>query len=133
MPATLTIIVPAQTSNGITLEEVPRCVGVQIQVDAIGDFEDANARAKKFCETQTLASKAKVDNAATKTAPFSNREGQIVRHIVVCEGDANPEWVMADGVKIIHAKPCNCGMNQGTCVNGKSGCLDGKLEGENHE
>lgn len=129
VPATFTIVIPAQTSNGITLEETSRCVGVQIQVNAIGDFEDAKERAKKFCETQTLVSKAKIDNAATKASPSSNRDGQIMRHVIIVDGDANPEWVMAEGMKIVFAKSCDCGNRQGTCVNGTGGCLKGELTG----
>ena len=129
VPATFTIIIPAQTSSGIPLEETSRCVGVQIQVDAIGDFDDAKERAKKFCESQTLVSKAKTDNAAVKTSPFSNRDGQIVRHVIIVDGDANPEWVMAEGVKVVFAKSCDCGNRQGTCVNGTGGCLNGQLVG----
>lgn len=127
--ATLYLTVTPPNSE---LPPAPVFYPVQLKFDST-NLRDVVERSSAWVEKQTKFPKVKFDNASPKNKPFTNKGGEIDRHIIVCEGDANPEWVLADNIMVIYAKHCNCGMNQGTCVKGTGDCMEGTLEGESHE
>lgn len=120
-------------AQGVDLPNTIAFYPVQLKFDSTPNIETMQ-KIGSWLDKQTAFRKVKLDNTAIKNKPLSNKEGQIDRHIIICEGEADPEWDLADGVKIIFAKQCNCGNRQGTCANnGIGGCLDGKLEGGTEE
>lgn len=122
--ATLHLTVTPPNSE---LPSAPVFYQVQLKFDST-NLRDVVERSSAWVEKQTKFPKVKFDNASPKNKPFTHKGGEIDRHIIICEGEVDPDWVLADGVKIIYAKHCNCGNRQGTCANaGEGGCLDGKL------